>query len=53
VTRALTGHTGFVGGNLLRQDLHGDLYHSSNVAALAGRSFERALAYVQRVYGGG
>ena len=33
---ALVGHTGFVGGNLLRQTQFDDLYNSSNIGAIAG-----------------
>jgi nucleoside-diphosphate-sugar epimerase len=44
VARALIGHTGFVGGNLLRQGRYSDLYNSSNVGELAGRSFELVVS---------
>lgn len=40
MTRALIGHTGFVGGNLLRQTSFDGLYNSSNVDDVRGRSFE-------------
>ncbi len=36
---ALIGHTGFVGGNLLRQRPFDELYNSTNVEQIAGRSF--------------
>lgn len=39
-TTALVGHTGFVGGSLLRQRPFADLYNSANVEALAGRSYD-------------
>lgn len=37
---ALIGHTGFVGGNLLRQRSFDALYRSTNIGELAGRSFD-------------
>ena len=37
---ALLGHTGFVGGNLLRQFPFGGTYHSKNIGDLADRSYE-------------
>lgn len=37
---ALLGHTGFVGGNLLRQFPFGGTYHSKNIGDLAGRSYD-------------
>jgi nucleoside-diphosphate-sugar epimerase len=37
---ALIGYTGFVGGNLLRQEAFDDLYNSSNVEELSGRSYD-------------
>lgn len=36
---ALVGHTGFVGGNLLRQRPFDELYNSANVDEMAGRRF--------------
>ena len=36
---ALVGHTGFVGGNLLRQASFGCLFNSSNFREMRGRSF--------------
>jgi len=36
---ALIGHTGFVGGNLLRQTQFDDLYNSSNIESIAGRHY--------------
>jgi hypothetical protein len=36
---ALIGHTGFVGGTLLRQRPFDELYNSKNVEQIAGRSF--------------
>ena len=40
MTSALIGSTGFVGGNLLRQAHFDDLYHSSNIEGIAGRSYD-------------
>jgi nucleoside-diphosphate-sugar epimerase len=37
---ALVGHTGFVGGNLLRQAAFDDLYNSKNIEAIAGKSYD-------------
>jgi nucleoside-diphosphate-sugar epimerase len=37
---ALIGHTGFVGGNLLRQYLFDACYNSTNVEEIAGRQFD-------------
>jgi hypothetical protein len=37
---ALVGHTGFVGGTLLRQRSFDDLYNSRNVEALAGKTYD-------------
>src|SRR5262245_39116175 len=37
---ALIGHTGFVGGNLLRQARFDDLYRSTDIGELAGRSYD-------------
>ena len=37
---ALIGHTGFVGGNLLRQRAFDDLYNSKNIESIAGRSYD-------------
>jgi nucleoside-diphosphate-sugar epimerase len=37
---ALIGHTGFVGGNLLRQFPFTDLYNSANIEAIAGRTYD-------------
>lgn len=37
---ALIGHTGFVGGNLLRQKSFDELYNSSNIESLAGRGLD-------------
>ena len=39
-TAALIGHTGFVGGNLSRQHRFDDCFNSSNIEAVAGRSFD-------------
>lgn len=38
---ALIGHSGFVGGTLMRQATFGGLYRSSTIADIAGRSFDR------------
>jgi hypothetical protein len=40
VTDALIGHTGFVGGNLAAHRRFDALYNSSNIAEIAGRSFD-------------
>lgn len=37
---ALIGHTGFVGGTLLRQHRFDDLYNSTNIEQLAGKSYD-------------
>lgn len=37
---ALIGHTGFVGGNILRQHGFGALFNSRNIADIAGRRFD-------------
>jgi hypothetical protein len=37
---ALIGHTGFVGGTLLRQRPFDDLFNSSNIADISGRSYD-------------
>ncbi len=37
---ALIGHSGFVGGNLLRQRRFDELYNSKNIADIAGRRFD-------------
>jgi nucleoside-diphosphate-sugar epimerase len=37
---ALIGHTGFVGGNLLRQHSFDACFNSSNIEAIAGRTFD-------------
>lgn len=37
---ALIGHTGFVGGNLLRQHRFDACFNSSNIESIAGRSFD-------------
>ena len=36
---ALIGHTGFLGGNLLRQTAFDDLYSSSNIADIRGKEY--------------
>jgi nucleoside-diphosphate-sugar epimerase len=40
MTDALIGHTGFVGGNLLRQHPFEALFNSKNIEEIAGRSFD-------------
>lgn len=40
MTTALIGHTGLVGGNLLRQRAFDDLYNSRNIEEIGGRSYE-------------
>lgn len=42
--RALIGHTGFVGGNLLQQGKYDDLYNSSNIADIAGKSYDLVVS---------
>ncbi len=37
---ALIGHTGFVGGTLSRQHAFDDLYNSSNIETLAGKTYD-------------
>ena len=37
---ALIGYSGFVGGNLLRQRSFDACFNSSNIEAIAGRSFD-------------
>ena len=37
--RALVGHTGFVGGNLLRQTKFDELYNSANIEDIRGRRY--------------
>ena len=40
MSTALIGHTGFVGGNLLRQGNFNALYHSANITQLSGKSYD-------------
>lgn len=40
MTDALIGHTGFVGGTLLRQRSFEALYHSTNIHSIIGKAFE-------------
>src|SRR5882672_584507 len=44
MARALIGHTGFVGGNLRAQGDYTDLYNSSNIGDIAGKSFELVVS---------
>lgn len=37
---ALIGHSGFVGGNLLRQHAFGACFNTSNIESIAGRDFD-------------
>ncbi len=37
---ALIGHTGFVGGNLLRQHGFGACFNTSNIETIGGRDFD-------------
>lgn len=37
---ALIGHTGFVGGNLVRQHRFDEMFNSRNIEQIAGRSFD-------------
>jgi len=41
--RALLGHTGFVGGNLLRSISFDALYNSTNIDEIRGRSFDEIV----------
>lgn len=43
MNRALIGYTGFVGGNLYAQGSYSDLFRSSNIGDIAGRSFDRVV----------
>lgn len=43
MTAALIGHTGFVGGNLLRQREFDAVYNSSTIGDIAGRSFDLVI----------
>ncbi len=38
--KALIGHTGFVGGNLVRQVAFDDFYNSKNIEDIAGRAYD-------------
>lgn len=40
MTRALIGHTGFVGSTLLKQAHFDELFRSTNIGEIAGRSFD-------------
>lgn len=40
---ALIGHSGFVGGNLLRQHGFGACFNTSNIESIAGRDFDRLV----------
>lgn len=40
---ALIGHTGFVGGTLLRSRHYDDLYNSSNIGRIAGAKYDRLV----------
>lgn len=40
MTSALIGHTGFVGSNLKRQHAFDDLFNSTDIEQIAGRSFD-------------
>jgi hypothetical protein len=42
-SRALIGHTGFVGGNLARQARYDATFNSANIDAMRGRIFERVV----------
>ena len=37
---ALIGHTGFIGGNLVRQTTFTDCFHSADIGQIAGREFD-------------
>ena len=43
MTDALIGNTGFVGGTLLRQRQFDELYRSTNIDKIAGRSFDTVV----------
>ncbi|MGV6847589.1 MAG: hypothetical protein ACWA5A_04335 [Marinibacterium sp.] len=50
MTRALIGHTGFVGSNLMEQQAFGATFNSRNFADMAGQSFDQVVcAGVQAV----
>lgn len=38
--RAIIGHTGFVGGNLIKQTRFNDFYNSSNIKDIDGKSYD-------------
>lgn len=40
MTRALIGHTGFVGGNLAAQTRFDEFYNSKNIESIAGKQFD-------------
>jgi nucleoside-diphosphate-sugar epimerase len=40
MTRAVIGHTGFVGGTLCRQSAFDEFYNSSNIESIRGRTFD-------------
>lgn len=45
---ALIGYTGFVGGNLQRQEAFDDLYNSRNIGEIAGKSYDLVVSAGQR-----
>ncbi|MEA1938961.1 MAG: NAD(P)H-binding protein [Pseudomonadota bacterium] len=50
MTRALVGHTGFVGGNLAAQSVFDVCFNSRNIDQMAGRNFDEVIcAGVQAV----
>ena len=42
-TRALIGHTGFVGGNLQQQSKYDEVYNSRNIQEIDGRTFSSII----------
>src|SRR3954449_11690022 len=44
MTTALIGNTGFVGSNLARQFDFDDVYNSSNIADIAGKSYDLVVS---------
>ncbi len=41
--RAIIGYTGFVGGNLCRQETFSDQYNSKNIEAIQGQAFQEVV----------
>jgi nucleoside-diphosphate-sugar epimerase len=43
MSKALIGHTGFVGSNLLKQQTFNDHFNSSNIEQIAGKSYQQVI----------